>query len=1032
MDTTSTTGSTETTPRAADRRAVSEASELRGERLEGIMTPMPRPLSSPVMVGRARELSELEAALARARDGSPGVVLVAGDAGIGKTRLLEQAAEHAGSEGAWVLIGTSAPYAYGPLIAILRELRRQMGDPRLQRLLTGVRRPLARLVPGLEPGDTPGSDEAPAQAPLFEAVLDLVAELGRDTHVLMGMEDLHQADRSTLDLVGFLAANLSTERAMLVATCRTDGAHSERVGNFLAEVVRHPTAQRFDLSPLSDGQVTQLLTTIRQGRPPEETAVRIAKRSQGNPFYVEELLAAGDGDPDLPHGLEDLLLARLAGMSEPTREVLRAAAVLGDRPHDRLLREICGLGDEELRSGLQQAADQGLLVPEGGRSDRYRFRHDLIREVVHRRLLVDQRRRFHAAAARGLEADPDLAAGGSEQVNAELARHWHLAGEPDEAFVASLTAADEATRVHGLSEALVHLQRALSLWDDITEDTRAQAGPQHRLEQRCAELAVLLGDPRTGLEHVRRSLDAPHLPSQTRALLHARAAYFLWQQGRSHDGQTTIDRALDLLPPDLSSDKAETLARAAGLRIFAGRSREALELSQQAIDVATEADAPRSRAIAHNYRGCALVDLGQESDGIQDLREALRIAEEIDDPVEIKRARINLSVVLVRAGRFEQAAETVDDAVGWARERNMGATKVEHILLNGVDVLLRAGRWAEAEARLTSVRSVSRTLVGLDIAESQIRADLRIRQGETDEARELLHRIERELADPADLGPESEAPFLALRAELAVIDGRYDDARQAAQRAARLGQRIMDEQDTVTHSAASYLDPALTHGVRGEVDRALDSDHSTVTRETREHARGFIRLLRTGAQGAPDGTHVSSRLQGALAVAEAELTRLDTDPDPNAWQTAVDAETATGMPYRVAYARFRLAEALLAHGNRDAASDALQQADEVAEELGAEPLRQQIASLARRGRLGLDVAHRDDDLVSDLTPRETDVVELLVEGRTNRQIGEALYITEKTVERHVTSILSKLQVDNRTEAAAVVRRHELLDTPSHP
>lgn len=1030
MDTTRTTGNTETASHGRDRPSVSAAaSELQGPSLGGIMTPMPRPVSSPVMFGRARELSELEAALARARDGSASVVLVAGEAGIGKTRLLQQAAEQARSEGTCVLIGANAPYTYGPLIGILRELRRQMGDPRLQRMLTGARRPLARLAPGLEPGDTPGSEEAPAQAHLFEAVLDLVAELGRDTPVLMGIEDLHQADRSTLDLVGFLAANLSTEHAVLVATCRTDGTHSERVGNFLAEVVRYPTVQRLDLSPLSDAEVTQLMTAIRQGRPPEETAVRIAERSQGNPFYVEELLTAGDGDPDLPHGLEDLLMARLAGMSESTREVLRVAAVLGDRPHDRLLRGICDLEDEELRSGLQEAADQGLLVPEGSRSDRYRFRHDLIREVVQRRLLVDQRRRFHGAAARELEACPGLAVGGTDHAHAELARHWHLAGEPDEAFSASLTAADEATRVHGLSEALVHLQRALSLWDDIAEDTRAQASPKHQLEQRCAELAVLLGDPRTGLEHVRSSLDAPHLPPSTRALLHARAAYFLWQQGRSHDGQTTIEHALDLLPPDPSSDKAETLARAAGLRIFAGRSQEALELSRQAIETAAQADAPRSRSIAHNYRGCALVDLGRESDGIQDLREALRIAQDIDDPEEIKRARINLSVVLVRAGRFEEAVDTADEAVAWAREHGMSATKVEHILLNAVEALFDAGRWDEAQDRLALIRSVSRTEVTLDIGEAQIRAGLRLRQGRTDEARELLHRIERL---PVDLQPELEAAFLALRAELAVIDGRYDDARQAAERAAQLGQRIMDEQDRVTHDAASFLDPTLGHGVRGEVERALDSDHGTATHEAREHGRTFIELLRTAAEGAPDGTHMSSRLQGALTVAEAELTRLDTDPDPDTWETAVDAETATGMPYRVAYARFQLAEALLAHGDRDAASHALEQADEVAEKLGAEPLRQQISSLARRGRLGLDVAQRNHDLVSDLTPRETDVVELLVEGRTNRQIGEALYITEKTVERHVTSILSKLQVDNRTEAAAVVRQRSLLDTTSSP
>lgn len=1004
-------------------------SELRVDLRDGIIGRMATRTPGPVTIGRTTELAEIAARLEHARDGSPSVVLISGEAGIGKTHLLQRAAERARGAGMSVLTGSSAPYAYAPLISILRELRRHLGDPRLQRMLTGARGSLAKLVPGLEPGRDPTPAEVVAQAPLFEGVLDLISMLGRDEPLLIGIEDLHRADESTLDLVAFLATNLTTERAVLVVTARTGQAGHGRLAGFLSELVRQPNVQRLELSPLSDAEVAQLLAALQDHRPAEEVAVRIARRSEGNPFYLEELLAAGPGEADLPHGLEELLIARLAGLSPETRQVLRAASVLGDRPHARLLRAITDLPDETFRAGLEEASDHGLLLPEGGLSERYLFRHDLIREVVHRRLLVDERQRLHTTAAQQLEVHPELAAGGEQLVHAELGRHWHLAGEPDRAFSASVAASEEARRVHALSEALAHLERAMGIWDRISDGTRTTHGPRYALERRCAELAVLLADPQAGVAHLDAALAAPEdVPDATRALLHMlRASFLRHGLAEPREAERSIERALGMLPSGPSPERAEVLARVAGDHFLAGRPERGVPYASEAVDLAREVGARAVEAMALSYHGCGLQALGREEEGVQRVREGLSLALEVEDAEEIKRGYINLSAMLRRSGRFAEAVEVAREAVVWATDRGIGATNVEWLTLIEMSSLVQAGRWEEAERALPALRSVSRRMVTADVLEAVTVASLRVGQGRFDEARDVLGRVPRELRD--ELDPQMRAPLLEVEAALAVAEDRHDDARDAVGRAAGAGERILAREGKATYEAGIFLDPALAHGVRAEADRAVrarERGEDAVIEDARTQALGYLRTLRQAVEGAIDGTFTHTRLRASLTAAQAELTRLEGGSDPGAWRRAVEAAVPTGMPHREAYARLRLGEALLGSGERDAAAEELGEAGRIAERVGAEPLRQEIAGLARHGRLGLELAHRGGELRGDLTRRETDVLELLVKGRTNRQIGEGLYISEKTVERHVTSILSKLQVDNRTEAAAVARERQLV------
>lgn len=995
--------------------------------------------SSPVLVGRRREMLDLTAALRRARDGSAGVVVVSGEAGIGKSCLLDHAGGKAREAGMAVLVGEDAPYAYGPLMGILRGLRRQVGDPGLRRMLTGVRRPLVRLVPGLDLDQASDSDEwVGAQASLFEAVLDLVGHLGGDRPVLLAMEDVHRADESTLDLIEFLATNLTSERAALVVTCRTGEARQGRVPTWLAELVRQPRVERIELARLPDDEIVELLSAIGGSRPARDVAERISQRSQGNPFFIEELFASGGGE-ELPAGLEDLLVARLANMSPATRQVLRAGAVLGARPHDRLLGAITELSTTELRSGLQAAADHGLLVAEGGPSDHYRFRHDLVREAVHRRLLVDQRRRLHGLAAEELEAHPELAGGGVGHVHAELARHWHLAGEPDRAFTASIAASEEAVQVHAASEALAHLVRARQLWDDISPRTRTAAGPRYELELRCIEAALLLDDPRVALEHTEHALEQPDVPLATQAQLHVSVANFLRPLGRGQESQVWVDRALGLLPTEPSPERADVLTLTSMYHLGHGRSEEAQRCSSEAVEVARAVGDRACEAMALNYHGLALQDLGQDDEGVRLLRESLAISlqvgagpapsrgQRIRDPVAegTKRGYNHLCEVLRRAGRFAEAVEIGNEGRAWAA-RLRSTVSEEALLLNTVDALVSGQRWLEADELLSSVRPVSRANVMTDVFETLLRARVGVAQGRLGETAELLDRLS-DSVPGSELEPQHHSTYLATVVALALARDQHDQVRQAVTQAQYAGQRIADEHGRVTYQAAAYWEPTLVDGIRSEVERALDADQDPVVQDDIGHrVDELLHTLRQAVDQAPGGTHVRARLTAALAAGEAEAARLDATAHPSVWQEAVDTAAAAGLPYREAHARFRLAEALLVQGRRDEAAEALEQSDQTASELGAELLRQQIAVFARRARLGLDTAGPDEKLGSDLTAREIDVLELLAQGHTNRQISQRLFVSEKTVEGHVTNILTKLQVDNRTAAAAVARQRHLV------
>ena len=296
---------------------------------------------------------------------------------------------------------------------------------------------LGRLLPGIErrpDGRTAG--DGLDQLQVFDAVRAVLVGLAERSPVVLVLEDLHWADRASRDLVAFLARTLRAGRVTLVVSYRSDELHRRHpLRPLLAELVRLPGVERLELAPFSRAELAEHLEAIAGAPLPADQVEGIYARSEGNPFYAEQLLAAGAGDADvgLPATLADVLLARVQGLSEPAQQVLRVAAVAGRRVPHRLLAEVAGRPEAELEQGLREAIGAGVLVTDSATGS-YAFRHALLQEAVYGDLLPGEQVRLHAAYARLLAAEPEGAA-------AELAHHCLASHDLVGALAASVRAA---------------------------------------------------------------------------------------------------------------------------------------------------------------------------------------------------------------------------------------------------------------------------------------------------------------------------------------------------------------------------------------------------------------------------------------------------------------------------------------------------------------------------------------------------------------------------------------------------------------
>ncbi|HEY7208578.1 MAG TPA: AAA family ATPase [Gaiellaceae bacterium] len=930
-------------------------------------------------VGRVRELEELERALDGTAAGSGTTVLVSGEAGIGKTRLASELAARARDAGFEVLVGRSIDLVgtelpYQPFVEALRPLG-------------GLRR------------------SAGSQLQVFEEALALLADRAEAAPLLLVLEDLHWADASTLDLVAFLAHNLDDRRVLLLATYR-DGelSSAERVRRLVDGVQRSGSALVLELGPLGREELTALLAAGAKVSAPSVLTDAIVARSEGNPFFAEELFAAADEESgELPRRVRDVLLQRVARLERSTQELLQLASAAGRDVGYPLLCAAAAVPEHEVRESLRQAVEHGVLVAVQ-KTQSFRFRHALLAEAIYSTILPGEREEFHAQLA------DELARTGAA-LPAELAPHWAAAGRAADALAASVEAARQAEAMFGLAEAKRHLERALGLWDQVP-DAEALAGLD--LAALCswaAELASQVSASGDAVELGRRAVELAGAEDPHRAaILHVRLAEYLEQTGREDACLAELERAVELVPAEPPSpERAYALGSLAGGLSVAWRRAESLPMCQRALALARRVGAREAEVRALTVLGSDLAYLGRGEEGVAELRRALRLAEEIGDHIGLERAYVHLTDVLTMLGRFRESARLGE--LGLEVMRRHG---VDSVLLvsNLIEALLAIGDWDEAE-RLSAaaLRGIASSFPYWLLI---IRADVEIGRGELDAARAHLDAARATLPEDRALGL-----YDAYLADLALWERRWKDADAAIHAGLAQAGR---------HEAAQIRVQLCAKGLRAQAELAALARARRDGDAVRAHLGSAKSLLATARGAAAEASTVTPNAEGWRLSAEAEYGRALGKARPEAWSEAAETwERLERLPL-AAYCRWREAEGLVAAGaSRVEASVPLRQAHAVAARTGAGPLARELELLAQRARLDLtppsDAQDDKQGLAGlGLTPREAEVLNLVARGYTNREIAATLVISVKTASVHVSHILRKLDAANRMEAATIAHR----------
>ncbi|ROO85021.1 regulatory LuxR family protein [Actinocorallia herbida] len=897
----------------------------------------------------------------------PSIVLVGGEAGIGKTRLVREFAEHAGAtvlSGGCVELGSDGlPFA--PFSAALRGLVREVGVERVRELLPGASG-LARLLPEFgEAGEAGGE----SRARMFELVLTLLERLGP---VVLVIEDAHWADRSSRDLLEFLIRNLGG-RVMIVVTYRSDAldrAHPLR--GLLAELARVQFVERIELRRFTRAETRRLLHQTL-GREPDEALVeQVFQRSEGNPLFAEAL--AGIDGRLLPDSLRDLLLIGFQRLPEETRELLRVAAAGGTRFAHGLLTAVAGLDDMALNRALRPAVAANVLVADG---DGYSFRHSLIREAVYDDLLPGELNGLHVRYAEALTAQPSLVAPG--RAAGERAYHWYAAHEQAKALESAWEAAEDAARQFAHAEALRMLERVLELWDRVPDGRRA---PVRRLEvlSRAADFAAMAGEEERGIQFATEALKEAETPEERAKLLGVRGHLALGQNRL--EGLDDMRGAIAALPE--GKVKARALAQLAvrlnklphGMPETTASVEEALRIGWKVDDMTAVASALITRALRHPVPDAERLAM------LDEVEPLLSRSDDYDDVLRLELAR---SHVLEGMGRHEDAIRVARLGIAKAEAYGLIRTTGTVLGINVAEPMIALGRWDEALAvieRAIERRPLRRHRAGLRFMAGAVH----IARGELDVADVMLASAWATTTDGPLRRAEDYLPIVHMEITLRLAEGRPDLALAAA---------------------ARLIEPA---------------DMSDETRYTWPALVAAVSACATPGDLAPfEARAAAMEARGELQRAhrltfEAHAARIRREPQD--WAPVRQAWTDLSRPYDLAKALHHSAEHAAASGDRAAALAFLAEAAPLAESLRAKPLSAQITAL--RSRL------RTTSPAHGLTPRELEVLRALATGRSNREIAEALFISAKTVSVHVSNILAKLHAATRTEAVATAHQEGFL------
>ena len=964
------------------------------------------------LIGRAVELASLEDVL-RTR----GAAVVSGDAGVGKTRLISALTGRAREAGFRVLLGHCLPFGGGalpylPISEAFGRLAREDPDavaplraqlPEIERLL-----PQRRLI-----GAVADETDRIGSAELFQAVLSALLILAESRPAVLVVEDVHWADTSTLDLLGFLLARTLGDDVAVVVTYRSDDLHRRHpLRPVVNEWGRLPGVVRSSVPPLSDDSMRSLVQQ-RHAEPMTERAIeRVLRRAGGNAFFAEQLLVSFDDGESVPAELADLLLARVERLSGPARLVVRITAVAGRTVSHPSLRELTGLEDTELDQALREAVDAHVLARSSANS--FGFRHALLAEAVYDDLLPGERVRLHRQFADALGRTTVVG------TDADLARHARAALDLPLAFEAGVRAGQEAMYIGAPAEALSHYEVALELAARVAAsdeqlvqvslgaaDAAAAAGHQfravHLLQDVLPSLPgdgdgdkllraeVLVAMSRHALpldvaedyfeisgEALRLVAADPSTALRGRALaVHARFAH---SRGRIDDAIRHAGEAraiaLELQLPDLAADAATTLA---GLEQRTADPQRAVALLEASVaEAAASGDVSTSLRSLHSL-GTLHYDLGELAPARSAFERVVQRGREAGQPwssypADALRMTVQIDYV---TGHWDDALLTADSPT---------APPLALALLRSAAMAVRAGRGEpDLEAVLEELRAWWSTDGMVVLLSGASGFEALGQDGRLDDALDLHDEM------VAVIGELWQNPWFQARIRLhSLALGMLADAA---------GSASLSRRDALLH--------------RGEALRA-DID------EVRE--KGLLPRMTHGPEGRAwlrRGTAEWRRLQWRCGRS------LDPQELVEAWQNTVEAFTyggsGQGHVFEHARSQARLAAARQATGDQSGAQLDADAARSTARSLGAVPLLSELRALS----LHRPAAHPNTG-PARLTSREQQVLMLVSAGRSNREIARTLFISDKTVSVHVSNILAKLGAAGRTEASAIARRDGLL------
>lgn len=1037
-------------------------------------------LLCPVLVGRDDELVVLRGALDRALHGGVRGVFIAGEAGVGKSRLTRALLKETRAHGLNPISGLCAPHdtgvPYGPIVDALRRAfaRIPADTPAIQRALAPATRTVAPLLPELGgiAGEMAAEPPAALRQRLFRALTHTLrtmaacrpdATLAPAPLVLL-VEDVHWADESTLDLLQFLLRSAwdieedepgAGQGVLVICTLRNEMlAALPALTRTITALLATRLAIQIELHPLTFEQFEEFLAATLDRPIAAAMAATLYERSEGNPFVAEELLnalAAGgylDGatgaEPvaaHLPLSLRGAVLDRLNLLPQSARTLLSAAAVVGRVFDVDVLARATGLERTALHDGLRLALQSGLIEenPAGGGSatgttgDRYRFRHALTRDVIYGELLAPERRALHAVVGRVLEEGLADDGADSGDVIEAVAYHYRLAGDRARAPHFALRAAQRARTLLSFAEARRHYAEALPF---MPEDDPARLP----ILESLGLLSLALLDLRGAVPYLDAATNLLRTLGLTRkaAVVLGETHHLLWfvDLARFRGMVDDLDRVAEEArgeadgggPEDADALKtyaAAALAHAsyanyARARVWAERT---LELAAR-LDVAEPGGSPaatasavykallaRGHALIHGEGGGDAPHDGWAEAGLNDFNQALELGLRYALPEAVQMAYNFLPRALLDLGRDAEATALIARADDYARRSGVAA-----IADTRGYSLLYAGRWDEGIAVLREASAASRAFGAASKLAMELTAlgHLLVAQGDGRAAAEALEEA-LAILEPSGqfvgLGP-------CLRG-LASARALLGDHAAAALHFARAMALWRTTQDAVA-VVPLLLDGCLYHAERGDARRAAEwaDDLARVARR-----RPLLVALAATAH--------AQGVVGARAGNGSEAAGL--------LRTAVGRWEALSRPYETARARTALGVALLGGARGDQAQRAEADAILVAavegfERLGARHDAATAEDVRRRAGL-LAQARRRQSLAEGrapyggLTPREREVLRLMVEGRTNREIARAVFITEGTAELHVSHILGKLGSATRAQAVAYALANRLIEPP---